>query len=173
MTSIGTLASTAARSRACVEVRCWGRNTITDPRSASRGGDDATASIAARTRSCSELNRELRCSVTLRWIRTTSAARAEAVASRRRPDSSTSESSRWARTRALSVVGWCSTPVKCPGSEPRTALTAPAMTGVDTGRRPVAATAAAPSNSASRYVVKKVVAAKPDRPRARRAATPT
>ena len=143
------------------------------PRSASTGGEFGTASTAARTRSCSLLNLGRSRSLTARCTRTTSAVRGDVAARRSSPVGPTSDRVRCARTSERSVAGWEATPPKCPGSSASTARTAPASTGVERGRRPEAATAAAPRSSASRYGVRKVTAAIPPAwPSARRAAMP-
>ena len=80
----------------------------------------------------------------------TSAARLDVEAMAASPPGPTSERALWARTSERSVAGWVWTPAKWPGSSASTARTAPAITGVETGRRPVAATAGAPSSSARR-----------------------
>ena len=130
--------------------RRWGRKRIVGPRSASTGGEVGMASTAARTRSCSSLNLGRSRSLTARCTRTTSAVRGDVAARRSSPVGPTSDRVRCARTSERSVAGWEATPPKCPGSSASTARTAPASTGVERGRRPVEAMAAAPRSSASR-----------------------
>ena len=93
---------------------------------------------------------------------------------RRRAASPASRSSRWAATSASSVAGCSRTASKQPGTWRRAWRTAPATTGVDTGRRPAPASRAEPSSSARRYTVRNDTPARPSRrARARRVATPT
>ena len=110
---------------------------------------------------------------TWRATRTTAAARALQAARSLSATSVSPASSRVDATRASSVAGWSATEENTPGSVARTERTAWASTGVDTGRRPAAASAAAPSRSARRKRVRKVtLAAPPGRPaRARRVET--
>ena len=102
-----------------------------------------------------ELARAARCS------RTTSAARSLLLANASRAPSERSRSSRYAATRAVSVAAWPATGANIPGSSARAARSAAAITGVETGRRPLPANWADPRSSASRYTVTKDTAATP------------
>ena len=99
-----------------------------------------------------------------RWSRTTSAARPLSWpmrrARRRRdrgvPDRPTRGPFRWRRGRPRER--------RSPGSLARAVRSAAAMTGVETGRRPLPASRADPRSSASRYTVTKETAARPSAP---------
>jgi len=81
------------------------------------------------------------------------------------------------------VAGCAATGAKIPGCSASEARNAAAMTGVETGRRPSLASRADPRSSASRYGVRKLMAAMPiprlasgpraPEPKRRRVATPT
>ena len=97
--------------------------------------------------------------------------------------SSRSLSSRCTAASASSVAGCSATGANNPGASASAPRTAAATTGVDTGRRPAAASTGAASNSANRYTVRNVTPTTPE-PRdvigpnspdasSRRVATPT
>ena len=112
ITVMAVRSAVALSSRAWPLVSRWGKKTMSAPSSATGADPRASASTASSIRSCSSWNLSAKPSLTARWIRTTSLARAEAAPSRSRPGPGTSESSRWALTKALSVAGWPWTPAK-------------------------------------------------------------
>ncbi len=116
-------------------------------------------------RSCSSYQPGSNRALVARCSRTTSAARGLVAAMAFKPLADTSRSSRYDATRAVSVAGCVATGANRPGSACSEARKAAAITGVDTGRRPAAASDGAPNISASRYGVTNVTATSP-RPRA-------
>ena len=132
------------------------------PRAATAVPPSRTAAVAAARRSASSYHRSASWPVTCRWMRDhVGRAPRRPGDGRRAAASPASRSSRWAATSASSVAGCSRTASKQPGTWRRAWRTAPATTGVDTGRRPAPASRAAPSSSARRYTVRNDTPARP------------
>ncbi|MBS1265018.1 MAG: hypothetical protein MAG471_00846 [Acidimicrobiaceae bacterium] len=179
MTATGRISARAASSARPESGVRPGTCSIRVPSSSSRGSVGSMAA-AARCRSTSSMNRSARRSRMRRWSRMTSDACREVVATLSSWVWSSSLSSRWTRTRARSVAGWCATGRSRSADLASVVRTAEPTTGSEIRRRRSSARAV-PANSLARPSrVSKRTAARPGVPPALcvvasdlRAATPT